>query len=556
LRYLTTVIILLQSILSHFEDDEEINFEEKSVLVKKFLYQKSGQYHSFVFGYEKDNPSDEYFKTKILNQSSVTEDSVPEDTLYTANLKRAKDFFDTKLKTLTKVELELLFGKVVNNLKFNLYEIDEELDVFVTFETMNNRGKPLSKLELLKNRLIYLTTLLDESESDRNKLRKDINDVWKKVYEYLGKNPNKPLDDDNFLRNHWIMYFKYDRSKSEAYADFLLNDYFTAKNVLIPDREPNIGFKEIKKYIDSIHESIKNWFTIFNPSYAKSSNDFKEWLTKLNRMGFGAFAPLLLASLNKKDEEQKLIELLKSMERFQFLVFRISRRASNTQNSFFYRLANDYHNEVTQTSIQDIIDGIDWATDGEDDEQYYGWYDLERFTAYISDQFRKESGYYSWNGLKYFLYEYELYLEKSANGDSKISWARVSKSDSIEHILPQSNSADSWNGKLKGYKKAQKHQLLHTLGNLVLISSSKNSKLQNECFEFKKSHEDATGNLYGFVNGSYSEIEVAQYDDWKPEYILERGIKLLEFMEKRWNIEIEDKVELLQLEFLTVKSLS
>lgn len=553
---LTTVIILLQSILSRFDDDEEINFEEKRVLVKKFLYQMSGQYHSFVFGYEKDNPSDEYFKTKILNQSSVTADSVPEETLYTANLKRAKDFFNTKLNSLTKDELELLFGKVINNLKFNLYEIDEELDVFVTFETMNNRGKPLSKLELLKNRLIYLTTLLDESENDRNKLRRDINDVWKKVYEYLGKNPNKPLNDDNFLKNHWIMFFKYDRSKSEAYADFLLNEYFTAKNVLIPDREPNIGFKEIKNYIDSIHVSIKNWFIVFNPSYSKFSNEFKEWLTKLNRMGFGAFAPLLLASLNKKDEEQKLIELLKSMERFQFLVFRITRRASNTQNSYFYRLANDYHNEATQYSVQDIINEIHKSTDGEDDEYYYGWYDLERFTAYISDQFRKENGYYSWNGLKYFLYEYELYLEKCANGDPKVSWDRVSKSDSIEHIMPQANTEYCWSEKLKGYKKGQKHQLLHSLGNLVLISSSKNSKLQNACFDYKKSHEDTAGNLYGFVNGSYSEIEVSQFDDWKPENILERGIKLLEFMEKRWNIEIEDKEELLQLQFLKVETMS
>ena len=43
----------------------------------------------------------------------------------------------------------MLFKKIVNGLKFNLYEIDDDLDVFVTFETMNNKGKPLSKLELL-----------------------------------------------------------------------------------------------------------------------------------------------------------------------------------------------------------------------------------------------------------------------------------------------------------------------------------------------------------------------------------------------------------------------
>ena len=42
---------------------------------------------------------------------------------------------------------------------FNVYEISDDFDVFVAFETMNNGGKRLSNLELLKNRLIYLTTL-------------------------------------------------------------------------------------------------------------------------------------------------------------------------------------------------------------------------------------------------------------------------------------------------------------------------------------------------------------------------------------------------------------
>ncbi|MGG3925911.1 DUF262 domain-containing HNH endonuclease family protein [Metabacillus fastidiosus] len=549
---LTTVIILLNAVLNRFNDDEEINFEEKRDLVKKFLFQKSGNYHSYVFGYEKDNPSDEFFKTKILQQFSVTADSVPEETLYTANLKRAKEYFEKKLKNLTKEQLGLLFSKVTNNLKFNLYEIDEELDVFVTFETMNNRGKPLSKLELLKNRLIYLTTLLPDEENDRVKLRRDINEVWKKIYEYLGKNKSKPLDDDTFLKNHWIMYFKYDRSKSEAYADFLLNEYFTPKNVLRKDRETTISFTEIKTYIDSIHTSIKNWFYVFNPQYSSLDNKVKEWLLKLNRLGLGAFAPLILVTLNKEIDAKKLIKLLKNMERFQFLVFRLTRRASNTQNSHFYRLANDYHNDKNEITIERIIDNIAWLTDGEDEEYYHGWYDVEKFEDYIADQFRKENGFYSWNGLKYFLYEYEIYLKEQADGETKVSWESIAKKDSIEHILPQESSEECWQKVLKGYSKKQKHQLLHSLGNLVVISQSKNSSLQNKCFNFKKKHKGQDERLYGYVNGSYSEIAVAQYIDWTPEHIVERGIRLLEFMEHRWDIEIEEKQKILHLEFVNV----
>ena len=64
----------------------------------------------------------------------------------------------------------------------------------------------MSHLELLKNRLIYLSTLLDEDDETKGRLRTDINETWKTIYEYLGKNKDNPLDDDDFLFNHWIMY--------------------------------------------------------------------------------------------------------------------------------------------------------------------------------------------------------------------------------------------------------------------------------------------------------------------------------------------------------------
>ena len=84
---------------------------------------------------------------------------------------------------------------------FNVYELEQELDVFVVFETMNNRGKPLSRLELLKNRLIYLSTLIPEpaEEEDGRALRRNINDAWKTIFEFLGREKDQILDDDDFL---------------------------------------------------------------------------------------------------------------------------------------------------------------------------------------------------------------------------------------------------------------------------------------------------------------------------------------------------------------------
>ena len=553
---LTTAIIFINQILKQFGDDEEINFKKKDYWVTKFLFHQYREIHkSYLFGYEKDNPSDEFLKTKILEQESSTADKVPEQTLYTANLIFADEFFNKKFANLAKEELEILFKKITGRFKFNLYMIDDELDVYVTFETMNNRGKGLSNLELLKNRLIYLTTLINEDDFTRNILRKDINETWKTIYEYLGKNKDNPLDDDNFLRDHWIMYFKYDRKQSAAYAKFLLNEKFTSKNAL----NGELKTTDIKEYIDSLSKSIKSWFYLYNPEFSAFSDETKEWLQKINRLGMNAFPPLLMAGMIKCSDD-KVLSLLKSAENFIFLVFRLSHRPSNTMNSHFYRLANSFYFGKDGIDIDAVIENIEWETIGEEGEEedyeYHGWFDLGKFKEYILDKYEKDEGYYSWNGLRYFLYEYELYLQDQANSNQKIFWMdfnKRKKEETIEHIYPQTPKDNCWNFGFSSYSKKEKKKILHSLGNLVLLAHSKNSELQNKCFDFKKKHTNTNGKEVGFFNGSFSEIQVSSYDKWTPKEIFNRGIDMLDFLEMRWDIDIEDwedmtKEDLLQIE--------
>jgi len=145
--------------------------------------------------------------------------------------------------------------------------------------------------------------------------------------------------------------------------------------------------------------------------------------------------------------------------------------------------------------------------------------------------------------LKYFLYEYELYLQKQAKGSSKVDWRKIKEKDkreTIEHIYPQEDSDQYWQQRFGNFSQEQKKILLNSLGNLLLLSQSKNSQLQNRDFDFKKNN----GSI-GYFNGSYSEIEVAQYHEWTDKEIKERGIKLLKFMEERWGINIPDKEKLL-----------
>ena len=191
---------------------------------------------TYKFGYEEDNPSFDFLRHKIYNEPHGGK---IDETFYTLNLENAKDFFTENLQELIKEKgsgiLEETYEKLTQRFMFNLYEISDDFDVFVAFETMNNRGKKLSDLELLKNRLIYLTTLYENEEvkkNDKIKIRDNINKAWREVYYQLGRNKKSPLNDNEFLRAHWLMYFKYSRKRGDDYIRYLLDDFFSRKKYL------------------------------------------------------------------------------------------------------------------------------------------------------------------------------------------------------------------------------------------------------------------------------------------------------------------------------------
>jgi hypothetical protein len=176
------------------------------------------------------------------------------------------------------------------------------------------------------------------------------------------------------------------------------------------------------------------------------------------------------------------------------------------------------------------------------------------FKNYIDRHYKNGYGFFGWNGLHYFLYEYET--EKvMQTGNKKIDWSLFVKSEkdrvSIEHIYPQTPDNDYWKNAFTNYSDEQKKYLTGSLGNLLPLSSSKNSSMQNDSFPEKKSPSEKFHK--GYRDGSHSEIEVAAYTDWNADTILERGLKLLEFMERRWNIKFSDdksKKDMLFLDFM------
>jgi len=614
---LTTFVIFIQAISELLKNipenkdktEDEIylgSFSLKSIKEEYLVVQKPPQFiiNTYKFSYEVDNPSFNFLKYRIFKEPNS---GTIQETFYTLNLENAKNFFAENLYNFYEnngiAEIELLFKKLTQNLMFNVYEISDDFDVFVAFETMNNRGKKLSNLELLKNRLIYLTTLYDTEElksDDRFSLREKINDAWKEVYYQLGRNKQNPLNDDDFLVAHWIMYFQYTREKGDDYIRFLLEQKFTPQNIYAKtevktssiqefeevretdetDQEEveeseeeeisvlrsKLSPKEIENYVNSLKSAAVHWYNTHNPLNNQDLTSQESlWIDRLNRIGIIYFRPLVTVSFLSKDIDTKnRVQLLKAIERFIFITFRLSRALSNYRNSEFYRAARQLRNN--ELTIPDIVRRFEQRMDycfyiPEETENVF--FDYSYFQKFIDKKFKNGGGFYSWNGLRYFLYEYEMEKVRQ-RGSQKIDWKLFVKGEkdkvSIEHIYPQTPDNKCWKESFKAIKKGDLKFTNGTLGNLLPLSQSINSSLQNDCFVDKKNpkYNDKNEKVrQGYLDGSHSEIEVSSFEDWSPENILARGIVMLNFMEKRWNLKFEDdnaKTELLFLEFMLPKN--
>lgn len=580
---LTTFVILLNEIICFVREldenkgkkDDEIvlGYDTLKDVVAKYIYQSRppmNQITTYLFGYEVDNPSADYLRYKIFGEPYF---GTVNETYYTKNLKFAKSFFRENLTALYENEgiegINNLYLKLTLKLMFNIHEIDDDYDVFVAFETMNNRGKKLTNLELLKNRLIYLTTLYSDEkfdEMEKSHLRKQINDAWKEVYFQLGRNENVPLSDDDFLRAHWTIYFAYSRRKGDDYIRFLLNK-FSAKNIFekktvlmseLPDgyvmdtdyeEEDDVGDTEtetievsklapteIADYVNSLKNMAKYWYDTFFP--AQSENLTKEeqiWVDKLNRIGIGHFRPLVTVIISRRDfSPEERIESFKAIERFIFICFRLGNFNASFCSSEYYRASRSLNlNEMT---LEDLVSDIVETTDANIE------YAIPNFVTKIEKYFSNGGGFYYWNSIRYFLYEYETSLAQKNNIDRIGSWEMFTKTEkdkvSIEHILPQTPSKYYWQNQYRQFTDEEVEMLAGALGNLLPLSQSVNSSLQNDSFYDKKTTK---AGRRGYENGCHSEIEVAKYNDWTAENIYTRSKELLEFIENRWEFSFNNE---------------
>ncbi len=449
---------------------------------------------------------------------------------YAKNLIDAYAFFKEKISDTPVGTLEKMFDALTKKMLFSVVELnDSRIDPFSSFETINNRGKDLSTLELLKNRLHFVAHKICDEE-DLENLQNEINDTYTRIYHDLRQFEDAHLE--SFLK-HFVAY--YYGENSNKFKERLLEMEFNAHRKY-DDANLDDEYEKIDELLFYLSYSSKVWnFLHTLDEKAITLKEFKIEITpkmhslldkmrRLNALSDNAFLPLLLSlftiqlvgrSANEQPyTTQELEGLLEYLERFGFLIYGVAGRdtAKNEWIESAFEAFRAYRYGEENTAIKDL------PTLEKNFFNKHNNSGLEFLEESIHSK-KKPRKWYEWGkALNYLLYEYELHHnpEMTLNFDSSI--------ESIEHILPQKPD-QGYSAKEKSW--AKNPHVVHALGNLLLIPKNANSSLSNKPFEEKRKQ---------YLKGSYSEKEVAKNASFGVAQIKERSEKLLDFLIAHYRI--------------------
>ncbi len=451
---------------------------------------------------------------------------------YAKNLIDAHAFFKEKISDTPMETLEKMFDALTKKMLFSAVELnDNRIDPFSSFETINNRGKDLSTLELLKNRLHFVAHKICDGKKLET-LQNEINDTYTRIYYDLRHFKDDHLE--GFLK-HFVAYYYGENSK---FKERLLNTAFDTHKKYHSSYDE---YEKINDLLFYLSYSSKVWHflhTLDEKSIALIFDDNRKLeieitpkmrglldkMRRLNALSDNAFLPLLLSlltiqlvkkSTNKQPYTTKELEgLLEYLERFGFLIYGVA--GKNTAKNEWIDLAFRTFQAYREGEGNIIIE--DFPTLEKNFFNRQGNSALELLEENIHSKKNTEKWYQWGKALNYLLYEYELYHnpETTLNFDSSL--------ESIEHILPQ-NPDQGYSAKEKSW--AKNPHIVHALGNLLLISKNANSSLSNKPFEEKRK---------AYLKGSYSEKEVAKNASFGVAQIKERSEKLLDFLIARYRI--------------------
>ena len=531
---LTTIVLLMQGIkrrLTEFSDEAKI----LSQGIEKNFIATIGTNGQPLYKLSLNQDLDHYFKSSIIaDQSGVEGPQLTSERRLETAMERIAFYLTTHLDregSRGEEWLRELYSKLAMQLRFTLYEVEDEAEVGVIFEVMNDRGKPLTDLEKVKNFLLHTSIAIGID----NELAKAVNGAWGEILRQLmSANLVSGADEDRLLRAHWLTH--YNPQSRQWKGSRSIKEEFDLRKYR---ERPEDLLDRLHRYTEGLRASCISFCDAYQPgrpdsfrSFAKMSKtrrEVLEWSAKLDRIGVVApFLPLLLAARTRwPSDPKRYLRILKLCEAFAFRVYRLAGHRANAGQSSLFHLGHSLAGRTQR--FRDILNELKW-------ELNY-WCNDHRFKELMSANSSQMRAAYDWRGLRYFLYEYEISIAQSDGSSPIVTWDELRKrdrQDTVEHVLPQSiDDRPYW---IERFDQSHR-RYVHDLGNLTLTKH--NSSYGNKPFHAKKGSVDARRHCYA-KSPFYAERELTRWDDWTPSTIEERRTTLLEWARTRWNVDLSE----------------
>lgn len=399
---LTTLILLIARLirrLEHLEAQPALDWTQEQAW-ERFV-QKAPDSGRNLWRLTLNGEQNDLFQ-RLLSEGKLDDQQFEARSKADLNLKEAVAQFDEYLESYPDPEsLQRLFGNITKNIGFLFYAPEDSREIGLMFEVINNRGKPLSELEKVKNYLIYF--------SNRNKLpelRETTNRAWSRILSRLndiGFTENE--DEQQFLRNCWIVFE--DPRKSESYWV-----YDGLKEKVPPDRE---GFGYLRDFVQFLDDATLTFQRLYQRHASVPESPEKLFLERIAyQPGRASILPLIVALFQREDDPDQRAEVLDLLEKlnFRFYVAGIAPR-NDSKQGYLFRLAHDYFREHTDQDTGEVLDTqvlkqrlIRFVRNQANRKSF-----VKRLTL----DFDESGDFYRWHGLRYFLACYEAELRGQRN---------------------------------------------------------------------------------------------------------------------------------------------
>jgi len=508
---LTTALIFLKEIISQlYTITETDQVEELEKLREDYLRYKD------VHKLELLGDDAEFFRRNIIN------DEVYPDEILTPSQRRlleAKHYFKGKLeelkKTMTPDEFRTLLLELkrrIDDMEIIRYDVKNDADAVLIFETVNDRGKPLTNLEKTKSFLMHAIYLSapEELEGYLDQVNVSFTDIYRWIEEIKNTTRGRNLGEDDVQRYHFVIYeteAKGNRDISYDYLSFLKNrirGLYRGNPLQCLNYVLNYT-KDLRKAFYALKEIIT-----FNEE--NRTGQLIQKLFVLERVA--NFYPFLIAAwIRFREEKEKMDEILSLIETIAFRVYAIGRRRADTGESWLYTLAYRVHSENLEYSeiLEELKSLVRYY---QNDKAFERDLKVENFYNRVSSRDKK-----------YLFFEYEKFLRQKSREPLDIKLDDILSYDfEIEHIWADDSSQLGLSDDLKEIHEQCKNKL----GNLTIASKSWNASWGNGPFSLKK-NEYQKSNLR-------VQRDLAVIAEWGKEQIEERESKIIEFAMERWKI--------------------